>query len=384
MTAAHDLLRTLVRGALAAEEGQPVGPGDLGGVDVAGLLAVVRRHRVAELLRTGAEPLALPAELVAGLDAWRALARPRLLLQAMETVRACALLEGHGIDVLAFKGQALAVLTTGDAGARGPGDVDLLVAPERVPDAHRALLAGGWELREDGRVEPDTWAWRHVSRWGNALTYAGRGADIDLHWRLDPSPGALPPFAVLHGRRAEVPLGGALLPTLSPYDALRHSASHREGWVWLRTLVDLRRLARDPAVLEGELRPVALASLAIARATVGLPEDVPGPVHDRLDRVPQAVVERARGYHVAAVPASFGGGAGSALTFRHGLASRSTSADLRHAAMSLVLPAHAALPVRSRSAWTGVPWALALRLRTLVRSRVRRGGPCAGRPGRAA
>lgn len=384
MTTAHDLLRTLVRDALAAEEGQPVEPVDLGAVDVADLLAVVRRHRVAELLRARAEPLALPAELVEGLDAWRALARPRLLLQAMETVRACALLEGHGIDVLAFKGQALAVLTTGDASARGPGDVDLLVAPERVLDAHRALLAGGWALREDGRVEPDTWAWRHVSRWGNALTYAGQGADVDLHWRLDPSPGAHPALAVLHARRAEVPLGGARLPTLSTYDALRHSAAHREGWVWLRTLVDVRRLAREPGVLEGELRPVALASLAIARATVGLPEDVPGLVNDRLDRVPRAVVERALGYHRAAVPASFGGGAGSALTFRHRLASRSTSADLRHAAVSLVLPAHAALPVRARSAWTGVPWALALRLRTLVRSRVRRGAPCAEQPGRAA
>ncbi|WP_278258741.1 hypothetical protein [Nocardioides convexus] len=62
MTAAHDLLRRLVRGALAAEEGHLVGPVDLGGVDVADLLAVVRRHRVAEALRTGAEPLALPAE----------------------------------------------------------------------------------------------------------------------------------------------------------------------------------------------------------------------------------------------------------------------------------------------------------------------------------
>lgn len=383
MTAALDLLRTLVRDALAVEEGQPVEPPGLGAVAVPDLLAVVRRHRVGELLRTAAEPLALPAGLVAGLDEGRDLARPRLLLQAVETVRACALLREHGVDVLTFKGQALAVQTTGRADARGPGDVDLLVPPERVVEAHHALLAGGWALREEGRVEPGTWAWRHVSRWGNALTYAGRGADVDLHWRLEASPGAHPDFAVLHGRRAEVPLGGALLPTLAAADALRHLAAHREGWVWLRTLVDLRRLARDPAVLDGDLRPVALASLAIARATVGLPDSVPGHVHDRLDRVPRGVVERALAYHRAAVP-SFGGGAGSALSFRHRLASHSGSADLRHAAVSLVLPPHAALPVRSRTAWTGVPRALALRVRTLVRSRVRRGGPCAGRPGRAA
>lgn len=384
MYAALDLLRTLVRGALAAEEGRPIPPPRLGAVGVDELLAVVRRHRVAELLHAQAEPLALPPAVVAGLAAWRELARPRLLLQAMETVRACQLLSAEGIGVLAFKGQALAVQTTGRADARGPGDVDLLVPPEQVAAAHRVLTAAGWALREDGRVEPDTWAWRHVSRWGNALTYAGRGADVDLHWRLEASPGAHPGFGVLHGRREEVLLGTDVLPTLSRYDALRHSAAHREGWIWLRTLVDLRRLARDPAVLDGELRPVALTSLAIARAAIGLPDTVPAHVHARLDRVPREQVERVRGYHRAAVPASFGGGAGSALSFRHQVQASTTGADLRHAAVSLVLPAHAALPVRSRTAWTGVPHALALRVRTLVRSRVRPGGPCAGPPGRAA
>ena len=99
MTAALDLLRSLVRDALAAEVGQAGATADLGAVDVPALLAVVRRHRVGELLRTSAPALALPAELVAGLDAGRDLARPRLLLQAMETVRACTLLTDHGVKL---------------------------------------------------------------------------------------------------------------------------------------------------------------------------------------------------------------------------------------------------------------------------------------------
>ena len=149
MSAALDLLRTLVRGALAAEEGRPIPPPRLGAVEVDELLAVVRRHRVAELLHAQAEPLALPPAVVAGLAAWRELARPRLLLQAMETVRACQLLSAEGIGVLAFKGQALAVQTTGRADARGPGDVDLLVPPEnsrriaeRIPGSRLVLLPG--------------------------------------------------------------------------------------------------------------------------------------------------------------------------------------------------------------------------------------------------
>lgn len=365
--AALDLLGSLVRSALAIEEGRPAAPPPgLGAVAPAALLEAVRRHRVPEVLLTHARELELPDEVVEVLSAWRRVTRHRLLLQTLETVRAWDLLTRQGIDALVFKGQALAVQTTGLADARGAGDVDVLVAPATAADAHRVLSGAGWALSAGGRVDPGTWAWQHVSRWGNALTYLGDGGDVDLHWRLEATPGAHPDVATLWARRREVEVGGARIATLGSYDALRHSAAHREGWVWLRTLVDLRRLARDPHVFAGELRPVAAVSLALARETVGLPDTVPGWVHAQLDRVPAPSLDRARGYLRAAVPGDFGGGTGSVLSFRHRLASSRTAADLRHAAVALVLPAHAALPVHARTAWTGVPTALALRARRLV------------------
>jgi hypothetical protein len=385
VTAVPDLLgrlTTLVRTALDAEEGIPAGPVPLDGVDVRALFEIVQRHRVQQLLWAHADVLGLPDELVALLDAWRAMARRRTLLQSLETVRAWDLFDREGVGVIAVKGQALAVQTAGRADARGPGDVDLLVDPAQLVAAHRLLAASGWRPREGGQVDPGTWAWRHLTRWGNALTYAGEAADVDLHWRLDRMPDAHPPFGVLRARSEPVALGTSSVATLSRYDALRHLATHREGWIWLRTLVDLRRLARSETALDGPLRPAAALSLALARTTVGLPATVPAEVHRRLDETPAPLLARVARLHAATVPtahvAAYGG-----RDVRGRLGEISSMADLRHAAVELVLPAEVVFPVRARTAWTGVPRALGRRAADLTR-KVRRDAPCAPPPEPAA
>lgn len=366
--AALDLLCRLVRSALDAEEGRavaPVAPADLGAVPVPDLLDGVRRHRVPELLAARAGELGLPDEVVRVLHAMLAGLRQRRLVHTLETVRAWQLLDRAGIDALVFKGIPLAVLTTGDPDARGAGDVDLLVRSESAAAAHRLLTGAGWALHEQGRVEPGMWAWRHVQRWGHTLTYLGAGADVDLHWRLDAMPGAQPATGDLLARLTTVEVGGVQVPTLARADAFRHLAGHREGWTWLRTLVDLRRLARDPAVFAEPLSAPALTSLAAARATVGLPGTVPGPVRDALDRVPGAALARARAAHER--PVAIFGGARAGREVRNGMATVRGPRDVQQLAMTLVLPAHAALPVRSATAWGGVPRAFALRTRRLVR-----------------
>ncbi|MDQ6522854.1 nucleotidyltransferase family protein [Nocardioides sp. LHD-245] len=366
MTAdALDLLCRLMRSALAAEEGQAVGRVPVPEASVRALLEGVRRHRVPELLHSRADDLGLPGGAAEILAAMVEGARQRRMVHALETVRAWQLLDTAGIDALVFKGIPLAVLTTGQPGARGAGDIDLLVRPAAAAEAHRLLSASGWALHEQCRIEPGMWAWRHVLRWGHTLTYLGPGADVDLHWRLDAMPGAQPDPAALLARRTPVEVGGVAVPTLAPADAFRHLAGHREGWIWLRTLVDLRRLARDPDVFAQELPAPALASLAAARATVGLPDSVPARVLAAIDRVPDAVVARARASHL--LPVAAWGGASTARDFRNGLASTRGPRDLRQLAVGLVLPAHAALPVRSATAWGGVPRAFALRAQRLVR-----------------
>ncbi|HJQ07169.1 MAG TPA: nucleotidyltransferase family protein [Nocardioides sp.] len=385
--AAFAVLSRLVRRALAVEEGAPEGPVDLAGVAPADLLEAVRRHRVGDLLLPHAVTLGLPGEVERELRAAHAYARPRLVVQALETVRAWRALTDAGIDALVIKGLPLSVVTTGRTDARGAGDVDLFVGPGSVVEAHRVLNEQGWRVPETGPVEPGLWAWRHLLRWGNALTYEGTAADADLHWRLEVTPGTHPGFATFWSRRVEVDLGVGRVPTLAPGDALRHLAAHREGATWLRTLVDLRRLARDPRVLDGPLPALALGYLAVARETVGLPDTVPADVARRLDAVDPRLVERARARQLADVRRDFGGGAGSLRALADNRALSTGRADLAYAAMALVLPVHTALPVRARTAWTGVPAALLRRARALllgVRARLRPGAPCAEPPGRGA
>ncbi|KRC51380.1 MULTISPECIES: nucleotidyltransferase family protein [unclassified Nocardioides] len=364
-SAAFDLLCRMVRRALDAEEGVAGDPVPMGDVAARDLLAAVGRHRVPELLRGQADALGLTPEVVTVLDAMREASRQRQLLHALETVRAWQLLTDAGIDALVFKGIPLAVLTTGTPDARGAGDVDVLVRPGDTAATHRVLRAAGWQLHEAGRIEPEMWAWGYVVRWGRTLTYLGSGADVDLHWRLDTIPGAQPPTEDLMARSVEVPVGGVRIPTLCPADAFHHLAAHREGWIWLRTLVDLRRLARDPSVHDQELGTPALTSLAVARATVGLPAGVPASLHAALDTVPAAALVGAREQHLR--PTSTWNGAGPLQDFRYGLASARRPRDLGHVAVGLVLPAHAALQVTATSAWTGVPTALGRRARRFTR-----------------
>lgn len=357
----------MLRRALEAEEGVAGDPVALGAVPSRELLDVVRRHRVPQVLLGQSAALGLTGEVVTTLEAMLRGSRERQLLHVLETVRAWQLVTDAGIDALVVKGAPLAVLTTGVPEGRGAGDVDLLVRPGDTARAHGVLTAAGWRLHEAGRIEPEMWAWRHVVRWGRTLTYLGAGADVDLHWRLDTFPGALPAAEELMERQVRVPVGGVDIPTLAAADALNHLAMHREGWTWLRTLVDLRRLARDPRVFDQYLGSPALTSLAATRATVGLPAGVPARVSAALDRVPERTLAEIRAQHLR--PTAPMGGATTGRELRYGIASARGPRDLGQLAVGVLLPAHTALEVRSTSAWTGLPTALGLRARHLGRRR---------------
>ena len=143
------------------------------------------------------------------------------------------------------------------------------------------LAEHGWEPRTFGSASPGTWAWRHLVRTFNEIAFDGRASSVDLHWRLDPSPGALPDFAEAWARRDVVPVDDVVaVPTLSPADAFEHSCWHaaKDEWRWLRSLVDVHRLARLPAVWEAVDRPLSAPvrnTLAVTGHLLGLPAAVP-------------------------------------------------------------------------------------------------------------
>lgn len=336
-------------------------------------MAAIRRHRVAELLGSQADGLELPEVLLEPIAQLRSASRRALMVQVLETGRLQRVLSDAGIASMVIKGPALAVQTAGDPAARGAGDIDLLVDPHQVEAAHRLLLASGWSLRPGYDVRPGTWAWRHVMGAFNALTYDGPGSAVDLHWRLDPTLDALPTFAQAWDRRVRVDLGGVTVDTLGHADLLAHTSLHaaKDSWRWMRSLVDVHRIAANPltwerSLAQDPLRRLEISTLAVTRFVVGLPGAVPAEVLARLDQVPASVLNRA--ITAQERPTSAENpfpGSESARLLRYMLAASPTARDLRHSAVSTVLPVKTVLGIEATSAWTGVPLTLWARVRRL-------------------
>jgi len=287
-----------VRAALLTESGHPTRWTWPGGLLAEDLLAAVHRQRVAALVASRLDVLGMPTEVADALTSARDRERPQVLVQAAEMRRVGRLLEEADVPFLVFKGLALAVQTTGDLSARGAGDLDLLIAPASAERAYRALTDAGWVTRPDYPTDPRSWAWRHLVSTYYGLTMDGDNSTVDLHWRLDPTWHAFPPFEVLWARRQEVVVAGPPVNTLSFADALVHSCHHaaKDEWRWLRSLVDVHRLARDPEAWRGaatQVGPLEVSTLAVVADLVGLPDAVPSAVLRRVGHVPSRVPRRA-------------------------------------------------------------------------------------------
>lgn len=371
-------VRELARGALLVEAGRPpqTSPETVRAISqiVPELLFSVTRHRLLDLLDTHAEALGLPGALARPLAELRASGRRLLMVQLLEIGRVQGLLEAAGVPALVIKGLPLAVQTTGDPAARGPGDIDLLVPPGAAETVHRLLTSHGWALRTDAAVEPGTWAWRHVHRTTCALPYLGAAANVDLHWRLDTTTDALPEFAELWERREVVDLGGVAVATLGKGDLLAQTCFHaaKDRWRWLRSLVDVHRIAAMPEVWSGvgpgSLRHLELRTLAITQAALGLPAQVPVSVLAEMGAVPAGPVRRALADQERPAPKSLATpGVESALNLRYLVAASHTPRDLTRSVVATTLPVKMVAGVHSRTAWTGIPATLWRRLRRLGR-----------------
>lgn len=270
-------LRDALRHVLSSTPGTWAPVRDVPGEEV---LAASARHRVTPTLAAHLDRLTLPPATSARIDASAAQERATVDLLAADLHRAIDLLNDASIRCLTFKGLALAAQAHGGPAARGTGDLDLLVHPDDLEAAHRALAAGGWEAAAGYPVPGPSWAWRHHVRTGYELSLTGPTSMIDLHWSLSPARSAFPDFDTLWARSVRVEVLGRQVPTLSPYDALAHSASHsaKDGWGWLRGLVDVHRLVADPTTWLGADRPLRhdqLLTVGIAARMFGVPDGSP-------------------------------------------------------------------------------------------------------------
>jgi hypothetical protein len=264
-----------VRSALAAEDGRPDSWQWRPQTRSEDFLDAVARHRVAHVLAPHTDRHGYPADIastIAGL-------RNRGRLDAMACIQAADRVHRHlgGIDHLFLKGPALGVQTTGDATARGAGDIDLLVRPSDAGAAVDRLRTDGWTVRPGYTTKQDSWAWRHQLHTTYELVLDGPHGSIDLHWRLDPTYDGLPDFDEVWTRHERVTIGDVSLPTLARPDAFAHALRHaaKDRWDLLRSLVDVHRLAGDPAIWPEHLDRLSRMTLSITSATIGLPPSAP-------------------------------------------------------------------------------------------------------------
>lgn len=279
---ATDALRSALRHILSGDRQLWRTPADISDAD---FVAAARRHHVTSYLDRHRERLSLAPGMIAPISATATQRAAAVEILSVELKTAVDALDQAGVRVLVIKGLALAVQAHGDIAARGAGDVDLLVSPKDLERAHDVLTSLAWEADPQFPRPGPSWAWRHLKRTGYEVPLTGNASSIDLHWHLVPSAHTFPPFDVLWERRDTVNVGGQDTSTLSPYDALAHSASHaaKDQWRWMRSLVDVHALASDPSTwreVDRPLRGDQLLTLGVAMRMFGVSTRAPEVVHD--------------------------------------------------------------------------------------------------------
>ena len=365
--AATRLVRDWARAALRSEGGHGPGPVERTSLPTDDVLAAIRRQRLIDLLAMNADSIDLPGEVSGPLAGLRTGARRALMVQVLELARVGSLFDEAGVPWLSIKGPALAVQTTGDLSARGSGDLDVFVHPSSVESVYHLLNDRGWIVRPVGSGEPDSWAWHHILSSFNEMTFDGRSSTIDLHWRLDPTHSALPDFEDSWARRTSIDVADISVETLGLGDAFSHTCHHamKDDWRWLRSLVDIHRLARRSEVCDARpLNRIDETALAVTDACVGLPEGVHPTVRDQGGRAVHRAIAAQGRPTVAAFPFP---AAQSFRDARYRVRASHQPADLGRTAIALVIPAKAVADLPDHSARTAIPRVLARRVGWLVR-----------------
>jgi len=205
----------------------------------ADVLAAARRHRV-HLLLSAIEPPPAFADPDAALALKRE-ERTAAVFDARRQDDTRRLLDAFAdacVDVLAFKGAALAHTLYAAPHLRPRTDVDLLIRRDDRECVEHLLAAAGWQHPPE--PEPEVFAaQRHY------VKPRGPGADwlLDLHWRVaNPRVfGDALSFDDLHSRAVPLPVLGRTVRAPHPVDALWLACIHRVAhhddeidllWLW--------------------------------------------------------------------------------------------------------------------------------------------------------
>jgi hypothetical protein len=237
------------------------------------ILRLAEEHGVANLLyqELSAVHDVIPSDAMLGLKQSFETNLLKVMLTARELMRILDCLDSLGIEVMPYKGLALAEMLYGDVAARQAGDIDLLIHARdlaRIKDAVRELgytthlelsvheeqayLASGYECAFDGAS-------------GTNL--------LEVQWALQPRFYAVDfDLEESFPRSIPVKVAGREMKTPSPEDLVLilsvHAAKHL--WTKLIWLCDFTRLMRMPGIkwISIQDRAIDLGIVRILRVTL--------------------------------------------------------------------------------------------------------------------
>ncbi|WP_191565593.1 nucleotidyltransferase family protein [Metabacillus idriensis] len=164
-----------------------------------------------------------------------------MLHLSAEMERVSEIFTEEKIRLLFLKGPVIAHNLYGDISLRTSSDLDFLIPLEELEKAESILVRQGYEKDDYIKTVLNDWKWRH-----HHVTYfhPEKRIKLEIHWRLNPGPGAEPSFNELWERKRKSEFTTYPVYFLGTEDLFLFLVSHgaRHGWSRLRWLLDILQL----------------------------------------------------------------------------------------------------------------------------------------------
>ncbi len=265
-----------------------------GGPDWTEVIRLAAMHKLRPLLF---HSLREAAQDVVPTDVFDALRRhyhanvARNLFLTHTLVRLVERLRQEGIEMVPFKGPALAMMAYSDLGLREFADLDVLVSPQDVPRASHILQDAGFS---PATVLSD---WMIPMIAGKELEFHNDAMTLDLHWGVVPRRYFFLP--VQFQSRVEMCLAGRPVGVFCVEDQLFLCAIHgtKDGWSGLYMLGTFAALIRSHPEIDWEwlfrqadrFKAVKLLSFALFLAQDVLGVSLPDAVRTHIAALPDRV-----------------------------------------------------------------------------------------------